>query len=80
MPRWAWLGGLFGALLILAQLYPSPAIRAASFLGVIVTVGVVFSIVLDNDRWVGFDVHPASPWRIFGAILMIAGVGLVALS
>jgi transporter family-2 protein len=79
VPWWAWLGGLFSVLLILAQLYASPAIGAASFLGIIVTVGVTASIVLDNYGWVGFEVHPASLWRILGAVLMLAGVGLVAL-
>jgi transporter family-2 protein len=79
VPWWAWLGGFLSILLILAQLYASPAIGAASFLGIIVTVGVVASIVLDNYGWVGFAVHPASLWRMLGAVLMIAGVALVAL-
>jgi transporter family-2 protein len=79
VPWWAWLGGFFSVLLILAQLYASPAIGAASFLGIIVTVGVTASIVLDHYGWVGFPVHPASLWRILGAVLMIGGVALVAL-
>ncbi|CAA2160495.1 hypothetical protein MBRA_05650 [Methylobacterium brachiatum] len=79
VPWWAWLGGFLSVLLILAQLYASPTIGAASFLGIIVTVGVGASIVLDNYGWVGFAVHPASLWRILGAILMTAGVALVAL-
>lgn len=79
VPWWAWLGGCFSVLLIMAQLYASPAIGAASFLGIVVTVGVTASIVLDNYGWVGFPVHPASLWRILGAVLMIAGVALVAL-
>jgi transporter family-2 protein len=73
------LGGFFSVLLILAQLYASPAIGAASFLGIIVTVGVAVSLVLDNYGWVGFPVHPASLWRVLGALLMIAGVAMVAL-
>ena len=79
VPWWAWLGGILSVLLILAQLYASPSIGAASFLGIIVTVGVGASIVLDNYGWVGFAVHPASLWRILGAVLMTAGVALVAL-
>ncbi|MGH1591120.1 DMT family transporter [Methylobacterium phyllosphaerae] len=76
---WAWLGGLFSVLLIIAQLYASPAIGAASFLGIIVTVGVAASIVLDNYGWVGFAVHPASLWRILGAVVMVVGVAMVAM-
>ncbi|SFM79950.1 DMT family transporter [Methylobacterium pseudosasicola] len=79
VPWWAWLGGFLSVLLILAQLYASPSIGAASFLGIIVTVGVAASIVLDNYGWVGFAVHPASLWRILGAVLMTVGVAMVAL-
>jgi transporter family-2 protein len=79
VPWWAWLGGIFSVLLILAQLYASPSIGAATFLGIIVTVGVVASIVLDNYGWVGYEVHPASLWRGLGAVFMVIGVGMVAL-
>lgn len=78
VPWWAWLGGLMSAGLTAAQLYISKAIGAASFLSLIVTAGVVTSILLDHFGLVGFKVHPASLWRILGGGLMIAGVGLVA--
>ena len=78
VPWWAWLGGFLSVLLILAQLYASPAIGAATFLGIIVTVGVLASIVLDHFGWIGFQVHPASVWRMGGAVLMVIGVALVA--
>ncbi|MCJ2085962.1 DMT family transporter [Methylobacterium sp. E-005] len=78
VPWWAWLGGLMSAGLTAAQLYLSKRIGAAAFLGLIVTAGVVTSILLDNFGLVGFKVHPASLWRILGGALMIGGVGLVA--
>ncbi len=79
VPWWAWAGGVLSVLLILAQLYASPAIGAASFLGIIVTVGVCASIALDHYGLIGFPQHSASLWRVLGAVLMIAGVGLVAI-
>ena len=78
VPWWAWLGGLMSAGLTAAQLYLSKKIGAAAFLGLIVTAGVVTSILLDHFGLVGFKVHPASLWRILGGALMIGGVGLVA--
>ena len=78
VPWWAWLGGLMSAAIMAAQLYVSRAIGAATFLGLIVTAGVVTSILLDHFGLVGFKVHPAGLWRILGGALMIAGVGLVA--
>ncbi|MBP1180700.1 transporter family-2 protein [Methylobacterium sp. PvR107] len=79
VPWWAWLGGFFSVLSILAQLYASPAIGAASFRGIIVTVGVAVSLVLDNYGWFGVPVHPATLWRALGAVRMFAGVAMVAL-
>ncbi|MCJ2136226.1 DMT family transporter [Methylobacterium sp. J-026] len=78
VPWWAWLGGLMSAGLTAAQLYLSKTIGAAAFLGLIVTGGVITSILLDHFGLVGFKVHPASLWRILGGVLMIGGVGLVA--
>lgn len=78
VPWWAWLGGLMSAGLTMAQLYISKRIGAATFLGLIVTAGVVTSILLDHFGLVGFKVHEAGLWRILGGVLMIGGVGLVA--
>jgi len=79
MPWWAWLGGILGGCIILAQFVVARQIGAAPFLGLLVTAGVVTSILLDNFGWVGFERHPASLWRILGGCLMVGGVALVAL-
>ena len=78
MPWWAWTGGVLGGGIVLAQLVIARQIGAAPFIGLLVTAGVVTSIVLDNFGWVGFERHPASVWRIVGGLLMIGGVALVA--
>lgn len=54
VPWWAWLGGVLSAILAVAQLYVSKKIGAASFLGLIVTAGVVTSVLLDHFGLVGF--------------------------
>lgn len=79
VPWWAWGGGLLGGGVVIAQLLIARQIGAGAFLGLLVTAGVVTSILLDHFGWVGFDVHPATVWRILGGVLMIAGVALVAL-
>lgn len=77
VPWWAWSGGVLSAALTLAQLYVSKKIGAAPFLGLIVTGGVITSILLDHFGLVGFQVHEASLWRLLGGALMIGGVALV---
>ncbi|GJD93430.1 DMT family transporter [Methylobacterium iners] len=79
VPWWAWFGGMLGALLICSQLFVARQIGAAPFLGILVTAGVVTSVVLDHFGWVGFQEHPATVWRVLGAALMVAGVALVAM-
>ncbi|SFE91329.1 DMT family transporter [Methylobacterium sp. yr596] len=79
IPWWAWCGGVFGAVITLSQLFIAPKLGAAPFLGTLVTVGVLSSIILDHYGWVGFEVHQASLWRVLGGVLMVVGVALVAL-
>ena len=79
-PWWVWPGGILGAAVVIAQLYLADSLGAAPFLGVVVTGGVVASIILDHFGLVGFKPHRAGRWRVLGGVLMIAGVTLVALS
>ncbi len=78
-PWWAWPGGILGAAVVVAQLYLAESLGAAPFLGLVVTGGVIASIVLDHFGLVGFKTHRASRWRILGGVLMVLGVTLVAL-
>ncbi|MBE7196553.1 MAG: DMT family transporter [Parafilimonas terrae] len=80
VPWWAWPGGVLGAAVVLAQLYLAESLGAAPFLGLVVTGGVITSILLDHFGLVGFKTHRASRWRVLGGALMVVGVTLVALS
>lgn len=80
VPWWAWFGGILGGGIVLSQFLVARRIGAAPFLGLLVTAGVVTSILLDHFGWVGFDPHPATLRRILGGLLMIGGVLLVAIS
>ena len=79
IPWWGWFGGVFGACIVITQLLVARQIGAGAFVGLLVTAGVVTSVLLDHFGWVGFAVHPATIWRILGGLLMIGGVALVAL-
>lgn len=78
VPWWAWLGGVLGGGVVITQVLVARQIGAGAFLGLLVTAGVVTSILLDHFGWVGFEAHPATTWRIFGGVLMIIGVAFVA--
>jgi transporter family-2 protein len=77
-PWWAWLGGIGGALYIVAMLYATDKVGAGVFTGITVTAAIVTSVVLDHFGWLGLKEHAAGVGRIAGSVLMIAGVVLVA--
>jgi transporter family-2 protein len=65
--------------LTLSQLFIVLKLGAVPFLGTLVTVGVLASILFDHYGWVRFEVHHAGFWQVLGGVLMVAGVALVAL-
>jgi transporter family-2 protein len=76
-PWWIWVGGLLGAFYVLTSVIAGPRLGAAAYLGCVITGQLVASVLIDHFGWVGFPVHTASPGRIIGAILLLAGVALV---
>ena len=79
VPWWAWCGGLLGSLFVLAQLFVAQSLGSAVFMSIIVTAAVVMSLALDHFGLVGFEQHSINTGRVVGGLLMIAGVGLIAL-
>ena len=77
-PWWAWTGGVCGAVYVVATLFFAQSLGSGLFTGLTITAGIVTSILLDHFGLLGFKQHSAGLWRIAGAVLMIAGVGLVA--
>lgn len=80
VPWWAWLAGFCGGALILGQIFAAPRLGSSAFVGLVVTASILMSVVLDHFGLLGFKQHPAGLARIAGAVLMLAGVGLIARS
>ena len=78
VPWWAWMGGVLGILYGLSVVFLASQMGAATLIATVVTGQLVFSVVVDHFGWVGFDVHRASPPRIVGCALMVAGLALIA--
>ncbi len=78
-PWWAWIGGVCGGLYVLAAIFLAERLGAAVFTGLVVTAGIVTSIVLDHFGLVGFQQHSAGLWRIAGGAIMVGGLLLVSL-
>ena len=78
VPWWGWMGGVFGAVYGVAAVILASQMGAATLTALVITGQLVSSVVLDHYGWMGFEVHPASFWRVMGCVLMIAGLGLIA--
>jgi len=78
VPWWAWLGGLVSLISTIIGLIVAQKMGSGIFTGASVTASLVMSVVLDHFGLIGFRQHPASPARIGGCALMIAGLWLIA--
>jgi transporter family-2 protein len=74
---WHWCGGLLGAVYIVATIVLAPRLGAATLVAALVAGQMIMSLVIDQYGWVGFAVHPISPLRVLGAVLVVGGVVLV---
>ena len=74
---WAWLGGLISIASTLAGLTLAQKLGSGVFTGLTVTASIATSVLLDHFGWIGFRQHTASPARLAGCVLMIAGLWIV---
>ena len=78
MPWWAVIGGLVGAVQVYAGLTLVNKVGAGLFMGVTVTAALLASLLIDNFGWFRLETHPLNLWRGLGAVLLVAGVSLIA--
>ena len=79
IPWWAWLGGAFQELTVLAVFLTAGQTGAAVFSALTVTGGALFSLLLDQFGLVGFEQHSIARSRAVGALFLVCGTVLMAL-
>jgi bacterial/archaeal transporter family-2 protein len=77
---WAWCGGLISIAPTVAGLTLAQRLGSGTFTGLSITAAIVTSVFIDQFGLIGFRHHSASPERVIGCALMIAGVWLVTRS
>jgi bacterial/archaeal transporter family-2 protein len=78
MPWWAPLGGLVGAVAVVAGLLFVNKVGAGPYAGLTITANILMSLAIDHFGWFGITVHALNGGRALGAALMVAGIALVA--
>lgn len=80
MPWWGWLGGACGAAYVTAAFLLIPEVGAASVVALTVTGQQLASIEIDRRGLLRLPRRPASPQRLAGALVLLAGVAAVTLA
>ena len=75
---WAWFGGIISIAATMAGLTLAQKLGSGLFTGVSLTAATISSVLIDQFGWIGFKQHTASPARLAGCVLLIAGIWLVA--
>jgi transporter family-2 protein len=73
-PWWNWIGGPLGALIVLAGAALAPRLGAALFIALVVAGQLICSLALDHFALMGLPEQVLTPGRVFGAVLVVAGV------
>ncbi len=77
LPWWAWGGGLIGVFMVTSSLILVPKVGSLPWFAAIMTGQVIAAVLLDHFGWLGNDRVVASPTRLAGAALLIAGLMLI---
>ena len=77
LPWHAWFGGAYGAIYVAIAAYAAPKIGIASLITIGIAGQIAIALLLDHYGLLGLPREPINLGRIFGAVLVVAGVVLV---
>jgi transporter family-2 protein len=76
-PWWAWCGGIIGAFSVFGALNYAPKMGAAAYVSVTVLGIVSASLILDHFGAIGFQKHPITFGKLFGAGMVVCGMAII---
>jgi len=71
-PWWLWTGGLLGVIGMTTTVLLLPVIGALYSTALNLTAQVITTMIIDHFGFFGVPVYPASPWRLIGALIVVA--------
>jgi bacterial/archaeal transporter family-2 protein len=78
-PWWMWVGGVLGAIFVAVSVVLVQKLGGAVAFSLIVLGQMVVALFMDKYGWFGTTVHEATPGRIAGVGLVVAGVAAMRL-
>jgi len=76
-PWWMWIGGIIGALYVLAALMATPRLGAATTVAIFIAGQLIASILIDHFALLGVPGHPIDLPRLIGVAMLAGGVVLI---
>jgi transporter family-2 protein len=76
-PPWMWLGGLFGAFVVLTITVTAPRIGVAAVVALLIAGQLAAGSLIDRFGWFGVDRGPLGWQRMLGTALLAVGTALV---
>lgn len=77
LPWYAWIGGLYGAIFVVAATWGVPRLGVAMTITLMVAGQLIISLILDHFGAFGVPRSPVNLTRLAGVALVIGGVLLV---
>jgi len=77
LPGWAWLGGLYGCVFVIAAAWGVPRLGAALTITLMVAGQLLVSLALDHFGGLGVPRHPLNMGKVAGVALVFIGVLMV---
>lgn len=77
LPWYAWVGGLYGAIFVVAAAWGVPRLGVALTITLMVAGQLLIGLILDHFGAFGTAAHPLNLGRVAGVALVIVGVVMV---
>ncbi|WP_058765624.1 DMT family transporter [Exiguobacterium chiriqhucha] len=80
-PLWMWSGGLLGVIFLTGNILLFPRLGSVQTVIMPIFGQILMGLLIDHFGWFNSTVNVLTPWRVFGAMLVLLGVvGTVALT
>ena len=77
LPWWIWTGGVIGVVMVTTSLIFVPRVGSLPWFAAVMTGQTLAALVLDHYGLLGNPKATASPLKVFGALLLLAGVMVI---
>jgi transporter family-2 protein len=79
-PWWVWTGGALGIVYVASSTVIAPRLGVTLFMTLVISGQVAISLAIDHFGFAGSSVKPINIGRVGGAMLVLAGVIVMAVS